>query len=64
MANSECPACIAQRIHTDSERAQYHPLAGHGWVDGHGWTCPEAEQAHLAEVRAMKKKKEVPTDVA
>jgi hypothetical protein len=55
--NSECPACITQRIHTAEERAQYHPLAGHGWVDGHGWTCPEAEQAHIDDVRKWEEDK-------
>lgn len=62
MANNDCPACIAHRVHTEEERTTYHPLAGHGWVDGHGWTCPEVEQAHMADVRAWSK--EVATNVA
>ena len=52
----DCPACIAQRIHTPEERAVYHPLASHGWMDGHGWTCPEAEEAHAAATPRGKEK--------
>lgn len=48
-----CPACIALRLHTPDEREVYHPLAGHGCIDGR-WTSPEAERAHLDEVRRWK----------
>jgi hypothetical protein len=44
-----CPACNEKRIHTAEERAEYHPLAGHGWMDGHGWTCREAQEEHEEE---------------
>lgn len=42
--NPQCPACLAQRIHTDPERAQFHPDAGHGFTKEHGWTKPGLEK--------------------
>lgn len=52
---TECPACAADRLHTATERSDYHPLAGHGYQEGQGWSSPEAEQAHIADVRAKEK---------
>lgn len=31
--NPNCPACVAARVHTDAERKEFHPLAGHGVQD-------------------------------
>lgn len=45
-----CPACAEGTRHTPEELAQYHPLAGHGYRDGQGWCCPEAERAHNEEL--------------
>lgn len=51
LAESEaCPACAPRmdygnklrrfcRLHTDEERAKYHPMAGHGF-NGVNWTHP------------------------
>jgi hypothetical protein len=44
-----CPGCEEKRLHTADEMAQFHPLAGHGYEQGQGWCCPEAEAAHHAE---------------
>jgi hypothetical protein len=53
-----CPACIAHGVHSPDERACYHPLAGHGYQEGQGWSGPQAEQAHIAEVRAKNQSQE------
>jgi len=51
-----CPVCVAQRLHTADERTVYHPLAGHGYQEGQGWSSAAAEQAHIAEVRGREAK--------
>lgn len=35
---ASCPACIAQRCHTDEEWKLLHPGAGHGYTKEGGWT--------------------------
>lgn len=37
----DCPACTADRLHTKNERMEFHPLAGHGYAEGQGWSTPE-----------------------
>jgi len=39
-ASETCPACAARRVHSVREWRDYHPLAGHGYAEGQGWTCP------------------------
>ena len=40
--NVNCPACNENRLHTDAEREQYHPFAGHGFArEQGGWTHPD-----------------------
>lgn len=39
----DCPACDEHRRHTTEERMRFHPLAGHGCIDGH-YTCAEAHE--------------------
>ena len=34
--NPDCPACQASRLHTEPERALYHPQAGHGFRSAQG----------------------------
>lgn len=46
--NPECPACVAQRLHTEQEH-RYHPLMGHGFSPETGWTHPEAKAAHYRD---------------
>jgi len=48
--NPLCPACASQRCHTAQEWKN-HPLAGHGYVQGHGWTHPEAARLHNKEAQ-------------
>lgn len=50
---TDCGACQAQRCHSPQEWAN-HPLAGHGFTPETGWTHPEAQRAHDAEVEAAK----------
>jgi hypothetical protein len=50
----DCPACSAERRHTTGERMRFHPLAGHGFQSGQGWSCAEAERAHLADIEEAK----------
>jgi len=38
-----CPGCMANRLHTPSEKAQYHPLSGHGSPDGKRYTYQRVE---------------------
>lgn len=38
-----CPACAKKRLHTKAETKQYHPLAGHGYIDVDGPTHPLIE---------------------
>ncbi len=38
-----CPACEVKRLHTDEERAQFHPFAGCGYTKETGWKPPELE---------------------
>lgn len=49
--NPGCPACKGQRCHTAVEW-EFHPLAGHGFIAGQGWTHPEAERLHGEELKA------------
>lgn len=35
---ANCPACQAQRLHTDEERKHHHPHAGHGRTREQGAT--------------------------
>ncbi len=39
--NSYCPACVAQRLHTETEWKDFHPFRGHGYTKEHGWTHPD-----------------------
>jgi hypothetical protein len=39
----DCPACEAQRVHTTAERMRFHPYAGHGYIEGQGWSLPELD---------------------
>ena len=48
---SVCKACRDRRCHTKVEWRN-HPLAGHGYAQGQGWTHPEAERLHNDELRA------------
>jgi len=45
----ECGACMGQRLHTDAEWKQHHPLAGHGFTRESGWSHPDAETKHTEE---------------
>jgi len=36
--NNLCPACRNKRLHEQSERTKYHPLAGEGFTKEQGWT--------------------------
>lgn len=38
-----CPACADRRVHNGAEWRDFHPLAGHGFLEGHGWTLPELD---------------------
>lgn len=49
-----CPACTARRFHTDKERADFHPLAGHGYTKEQGWTHPDAKAAHDRDVETAR----------
>lgn len=51
---TDCAACQAKRCHTAEEWAN-HPLAGHGFTPETGWTHPEAQRSHEAEVEAAKR---------
>lgn len=49
-----CPACDANRLHTKTEEAVYHPLAGHplaghGFTKEQGWSHPKARSLHDEE---------------
>jgi hypothetical protein len=61
-----CPVCLpperrttetgrrrGSRMHSESERRLYHPLAIHGF-NGQVWTDPRAEKSHIDEVRQWK----------
>lgn len=41
-----CAACEEKRRHTPAETREFHPLAGHGYAAGVGWTLPELETAN------------------
>lgn len=43
-----CKACRDKRCHTKVEWRN-HPLAGHGYEAGRGWSHPEAERLHNEE---------------
>jgi hypothetical protein len=53
-----CAACSEGRLHTPAEWEAFHPLAGHGYAEGIGWTHPvlkaanEREEAELPQVPA------------
>ena len=47
----DCAACVKRRCHTPEEW-ENHPMAGHGFIAGHGWTHPEAERLHGEELKA------------
>ncbi len=32
--NPNCIACETDRLHTPDEKAEFHPLSGHGYIDG------------------------------
>lgn len=38
--NSECPACVLKKCHTEEQFETYHPLARHGFTRETGWTHP------------------------
>jgi len=42
MTITDCPACIERRLHTPADWA-LHPLAGHGYQEGLGWTHPDLQ---------------------
>ena len=50
---SVCKACRDRRNHTRVEWRN-HPLAGHGYAEGQGWTHPEAERLHNEEATALR----------
>ena len=41
--NPECPACQKKARHTQEQRQQFHPDAGHGYVKEAGWSKPGME---------------------
>jgi hypothetical protein len=52
--NMDCPACAAQRLHSQLEWNTHHPYRGHGYTREQGWTHPDlkAEADALASVKA------------
>jgi hypothetical protein len=49
--NSRCPACRAQRIHSENDWIN-HPLRGHGFTPETGWTYPEqTDEDHMVPSR-------------
>jgi len=48
-----CKACRDKRCHTELEKRKFHPLMGHGFAAGQGWSHPEAERLHNEEVAAL-----------
>jgi hypothetical protein len=50
-----CPACISQRWHTEAEWLN-HPMRGHGFTREQGWTHPDAQKAHDAEMAEVERK--------
>jgi hypothetical protein len=38
---SDCLACIEERVHSKDEERIYHPYAKHGYTPETGWTLPE-----------------------
>ena len=36
--NPNCPACREMRLHTEAERKEFHPDAGHGYTRETGWS--------------------------
>jgi hypothetical protein len=42
-SESQCPACAAHRLHVEGDWSAYHPLKGHGYQSGQGWSSPELE---------------------
>lgn len=40
-----CPACDSNRLHTEQEWKEHHPLAGHGYTREQGWTHPDLAAA-------------------
>jgi hypothetical protein len=51
----DCPACIEKRVHTAEEWRDYHPLAGHGYSEGQGWTRPDLDPGRIMEHAAPAK---------
>jgi hypothetical protein len=51
-----CKACRDKRCHTELEKRKFHPLMGHGFAAGQGWSHPEAERLHDQEQAALKAK--------
>ena len=54
--NPHCPACEVKRLHTEIETGGFHPLAGHGFYQGLGWSSEEAKAAHDAEIDELARK--------
>lgn len=42
----QCPACIAKRLHSESEWEAFHPMRGHGYTREQGWTHPALKPAN------------------
>ena len=43
---SPCPACADNRLHTVREWREFHPLVGHGYQEGQGWSI-QPEEPHV-----------------
>lgn len=54
----DCPACLAKRLHS-KEDWKNHPLAGHGFYSGQGWSSEQARIAHELDESAREAKARV-----
>ena len=52
-----CPACKAQRCHTDEELRAHHPFARHGVGANGKWTHPELETEAAKKAAAAEAQK-------
>lgn len=43
-----CPACTDKRLHAPADWT-HHPLAGHGYQNGQGWSRPDLDPAQHVE---------------
>src|ERR1051326_767150 len=53
--NPHCPACEVKRLHTEIETGGFHPLAGHGFYQGLGWSRRGQGRARRGDCRARAK---------